>query len=69
LQPSRTHATTVRPLRAIFERLLAGPEPVGKLAGTLPVSRRAVSQHLTLLKETGVVSDREDAKPTRLDMS
>ena len=45
--------------RAIFERLAAGPKPVGELAHGLPVSRPAVSQHLKLLKaqpfETGVV--------------
>jgi len=46
--------------RAIFERLLAGPKPVGKLAETLPVSRPAVSQHLKVLKETGLVADRAD---------
>jgi DNA-binding transcriptional ArsR family regulator len=46
--------------RAIFERLLAGPKPVGKLADTLPVSRPAVSQHLKVLKESGLVSDRAE---------
>jgi DNA-binding transcriptional ArsR family regulator len=46
--------------RAIFERLLAGPKPVGKLAETLPVSRPAVSQHLKVLKDTGLVADRAD---------
>jgi DNA-binding transcriptional ArsR family regulator len=46
--------------RAIFERLLTGPTPVGKLADTLPVSRPAVSQHLKVLKESGLVSDRAE---------
>src|ERR687887_1728444 len=41
--------------QAIFERLVAGPRPVGELAGELPVSRPAVSQHLKVLKEAGLV--------------
>jgi len=43
--------------RAIFERLGAGPASVGTLAEKLPVSRPAVSQHLRVLKEAGLVSD------------
>ncbi len=43
--------------RAIFERLAAGPLPVGKLAETLPVSRPAVSQHLKALKAAGLVTE------------
>jgi DNA-binding transcriptional ArsR family regulator len=42
----------------VCERLAAGPLPVGQLAATLPVSRPAVSQHLKVLKEAGLVSDR-----------
>ena len=44
--------------RAIFERLAGGPRAVGELASQLPVSRPAVSQHLKVLKEAGLVSDR-----------
>jgi DNA-binding transcriptional ArsR family regulator len=44
--------------RAIFERLADGPRAVGELAGELPVSRPAVSQHLKVLKEAGLVVDR-----------
>ena len=44
--------------RAIFERLAEQPRPVGELAGELPVSRPAVSQHLRVLKEAGLVIDR-----------
>jgi DNA-binding transcriptional ArsR family regulator len=44
--------------RAIFERLVGRPWGVGELAGTLPVSRPAVSQHLKVLKEAGLVIDR-----------
>jgi len=43
--------------RAIFERLAEGPRPVGELAHGLPVSRPAVSQHLKVLKEAGLVVD------------
>src|SRR5215210_8183702 len=44
--------------RAIFERLADGPRAVGELARELPVSRPAVSQHLKVLKEAGLVTDR-----------
>jgi DNA-binding transcriptional ArsR family regulator len=44
--------------RAIFERLAARPRPVGELARGLPVSRPAVSQHLKVLKDAGLVIDR-----------
>jgi DNA-binding transcriptional ArsR family regulator len=44
--------------RAIFERLAARPSAVGELAGQLPVSRPAVSQHLKVLKDVGLVIDR-----------
>jgi DNA-binding transcriptional ArsR family regulator len=44
--------------RAVCERLAAGPLPVGQLAAHLPVSRPAVSQHLKVLKEAGLVVDR-----------
>src|ERR1043166_6721780 len=46
--------------RAIFERLRRGPQPVAALARGLPVSRPAVSQHLKVLKDAGLVSDRAD---------
>ena len=42
---------------AIVARLAEGPEAVGKLAAGLPVSRSAVSQHLKILKEAGLVED------------
>jgi len=45
--------------RSIFERLTAGPRPVVELARGLPVSRPAVSQHLRVLKEAGLVVDRQ----------
>jgi DNA-binding transcriptional ArsR family regulator len=50
--------------RQVFERLQhEGPSAVGELASALPVSRPAVSQHLKVLKEAGLVVDR--AKGTR----
>ena len=44
--------------RAIFERLAEGPSAVRDLAQTVPVSRPAVSQHLRVLKDAGLVSSR-----------
>jgi DNA-binding transcriptional ArsR family regulator len=46
--------------RAIFERLAALPGAVGELASELPVSRPAVSQHLKVLKQAGLVTDRAE---------
>ncbi|MPZ13055.1 MAG: metalloregulator ArsR/SmtB family transcription factor [Chloroflexi bacterium] len=46
--------------RAIFERLVIRPQAVGELADDLPVSRPAVSQHLRVLKDAGLVSDRAE---------
>jgi DNA-binding transcriptional ArsR family regulator len=43
--------------RAIFERLAEQPAAVGELAAGLPVSRPAVSQHLRVLKEAGLVNE------------
>jgi len=43
--------------RAILGRLAEAPRPVGELAAGLPVSRPAVSQHLKVLKEAGLVID------------
>jgi DNA-binding transcriptional ArsR family regulator len=46
--------------RAIFERLADGPKAVGEIADQLPVSRSAVSQHLKVLKQAGLVTDRAE---------
>ena len=46
--------------RLIFQRLAAGPQPVGALAKNLPISRPAVSQHLAALKSAGLVIDRAE---------
>jgi DNA-binding transcriptional ArsR family regulator len=45
-----------RTRRQIIHRLRAGPSSVGELAAALPVSRPAVSQHLTVLRRSGLVS-------------
>ena len=46
--------------RLILERLRSGPRAVGELAAELPVSRPAVSQHLRVLKEAGLVTERRN---------
>ena len=46
--------------RAVFEQLRDGPRAVGEIARGLPVSRPAVSQHLRVLKEAGLVTERRD---------
>ncbi len=52
----RTIAALADPTRrALIERLRAGPQPVGVLAGGLPISRPAVSQHLKVLSDAGLL--------------
>lgn len=46
--------------RQIFELLQAGPAAVGEIARHVPVSRPAVSQHLRVLKDAGLVTDRQE---------
>ncbi len=46
--------------QAILDRLSTGPLAVGELAAGLPVSRPAVSQHLRVLKDVGLVVDRQE---------
>jgi DNA-binding transcriptional ArsR family regulator len=46
--------------RAIFEQLRRGPRAVGEIASELPVSRPAVSQHLRVLKDVGLVTERRE---------
>jgi DNA-binding transcriptional ArsR family regulator len=43
--------------RTIFTRLAEQPQAVGELAERLPISRPAVSQHLKVLKEAGLIED------------
>jgi DNA-binding transcriptional ArsR family regulator len=44
--------------QAIFDQLSDGPRPVGEIAAVLPITRPAVSQHLKVLKDVGLVLDR-----------
>ena len=46
--------------RTVLESLRDGPRAVGQIAQGLPVSRPAVSQHLKVLKEAGLVTDRAE---------
>jgi DNA-binding transcriptional ArsR family regulator len=46
--------------RRVFEQLRRGPKSVGAIATKLPVSRPAVSQHLKVLREAGLVADRPE---------
>ena len=48
--------------RAIFECLVERPRAVGELAREFPVSRPAVSQHLRVLKDAGLVVDHRAGK-------
>jgi len=48
--------------RRVFELLREGPRPVGELAAQVPVSRPAVSQHLAVLREAGLVTDRRHGR-------
>src|SRR3954451_13237161 len=43
---------------SLLEKLRGGPRSVGEIANDLPVSRPAVSQHLKVLKDVGLVADR-----------
>jgi DNA-binding transcriptional ArsR family regulator len=43
--------------RAVFERVIRSPRPVGEIARGLPISRPAVSQHLKVLREAGLVRE------------
>jgi DNA-binding transcriptional ArsR family regulator len=46
--------------RRVFEQLRSGAKPVGRIAAGMPVSRPAVSQHLRVLKEAGLVREEQD---------
>lgn len=60
-----TYATALAALadptrRWVFEELRTGPKPVGAIAAGLPVSRPAVSQHLKVLRNAGLVDSRAE---------
>jgi DNA-binding transcriptional ArsR family regulator len=46
--------------RTILQELRKGPRPVGKIAASLPISRPAVSRHLRVLEDAGLVQVREE---------
>jgi DNA-binding transcriptional ArsR family regulator len=46
--------------RLVFERILTAPRPVAAIAEGLPVSRPAVSQHLKVLKDAGLITERRN---------
>ena len=48
--------------RRVFERLKSGPTNVGRLAQGMWVSRPAVSQHLKILKEAGLVREHREGR-------
>jgi DNA-binding transcriptional ArsR family regulator len=54
--------------REIFSRIAQRPRAVGELARELPVSRPAVSQHLRVLKDAGLVMDRAEGN-RRIDQA
>jgi DNA-binding transcriptional ArsR family regulator len=55
--------------RAIVEILGAGPRSVQQIADQLPISRPAVSRHLRLLKEAGLVTDEQEGTRRRYELS
>ncbi len=61
VQEAMLDALGDRTRRRILDRLTQGPQPVVEIARGLPVSRPAVSQHLKVLKEAGLVSDHAEA--------
>jgi DNA-binding transcriptional ArsR family regulator len=46
--------------RQVFERILASPQSVSAIAEGLPVTRPAVSQHLKVLREAGLITERRE---------
>lgn len=46
--------------RRVFEQLRSGPKSVSRIAQAMPVSRPAVSQHLRVLKDAGLVREKPD---------
>ncbi len=54
------HALADPTRRLVMESLRSGPRAVGDIARGMPVSRPAVSQHLKVLKEAGLVTDRAE---------
>src|SRR5262245_58921202 len=56
-QSTRLAALAEPARQRILERLRSGPLPVGEIAAGMPISRPAVSQHLKVLKDSGLVAE------------
>lgn len=56
------HALADGTRRDILDLLRAGERPAGDIAGAFPVSRPAVSRHLRVLREAGLVTHRKEAQ-------
>jgi len=54
--------------RGIVERLATGPATVGEVTGDFGVSKPAISKHLKVLEETGVVTRVVDGRTHRLSL-
>jgi DNA-binding transcriptional ArsR family regulator len=46
--------------RTVFERVIGGPRSVGEIARGMPISRPAVSQHLKVLRDAGLVQEQRE---------
>jgi DNA-binding transcriptional ArsR family regulator len=57
-----------RTRRSILLQLRDGPQPVGELARRLPVGRPAVSQHLKVLKDVGLVTSHQEGTRRRYQL-
>src|SRR5271166_889583 len=57
---ARLHAVADPMRLQILERLRSGPRPAGEIAAGLPVTRPAISQHLKVLREAGLIEERRE---------
>ncbi len=55
--------------RAVLRRLAEGPASPTELAGELPVSRQAVSKHLEILREAGLVQGARTGREHRYQLT
>jgi DNA-binding MarR family transcriptional regulator len=67
IRPASQERSPLSPLadparQAIFDRLIAGPKAVKMLAAELPISQPAVSQHLKVMKEAGLLSEQREGR-------
>jgi DNA-binding transcriptional ArsR family regulator len=50
--------------RGLIETLAQGPATATRLAGSLPITRQAVSKHLSILREASLVGSRREGRET-----